>query len=128
MEIKNSGLVYRSFGENREEAIGEFNVNYCFNEFTEGFRVEFVAGDLSLELPSLAVDGEDSVAEQIVDRLIKHETFTVAREIGFENVLHHGRVSREDLTGAERSMEDEGGGRDGLEDVGDPLHSSVEVG
>lgn len=43
-------------------------------------------------------------------------------------MLYHGMVSGEDLTGAERAVEDEGGGRDGLEDVGDPLHSSIKVG
>ncbi|MCI31017.1 hypothetical protein A2U01_0052228, partial [Trifolium medium] len=60
--------------------------------------------------------------------LVKCGTFAIAREVGFENVLDHSRVSREDLAGTEGTVEDEGGGRDGLEDVGDPLDAAVEVG
>lgn len=72
LEIK-KGFVYRSFGENRDDTIEDFNVNYYFNEFTEGFCIELVAGDFPLKLPSLTVDGEDYVTEQIIDRLVKHE-------------------------------------------------------
>jgi hypothetical protein len=87
-----------------------------------------VAGNLSLELPVFTVGVKDSVAKEITEALDKRGTFAVAREIGFENVLDHSRVSCEDLAGAECTVEDEGGGRDGLEDVGDPLDATVEIG
>ena len=100
MKIKDSGLVFGSFGENREETIIEFNIDHGFDEFSEGFCVELVARYLSLQLPSFSVGVEYSVAEEIKERFMKYGTFTVAREVGFENVLDHRGVSREDLAGA----------------------------
>lgn len=114
--------------ENRKQTILEFNVDDSFNEFAEGFSVEFMAGDLSLNLPGFTVGIEDTVAEKLDEVLVSCETFVVAREVSFENVLHHGRVCREDLAGTEGAVEDEGGGRDGLEDIRYPLYAAVEVG
>lgn len=87
-----------------------------------------MAGNLSLKLPSFTVGAEDTVSEKITNGTFKRGTFVVAREVSFENMLHYGRVCREDLAGAEGAVEDEGGGRDGLEDVGDPVDTAVEVG
>lgn len=87
-----------------------------------------MAGNLSLKLPSFTVGTEDTVAEKITDGTFKRETFAVAREVGFENMLHYGGVCRENLAGTEGAVEDEGGRRDDLEDVGDPVDTAVEVG
>jgi len=81
-----------------------------------------------LKLPSFTVGAEDTVAEKITDGTFKRETFAVAREVGFENMLHYGGICCEDLAGTEGAVEDEGGGRDGLEDVGNPVDTAVEVG
>jgi hypothetical protein len=87
-----------------------------------------MTGDLSLELPGFTVGVEDTVAEEITDGTMKRVTFTVAREVGFENMLDDGGVCSEDLAGAKGAVEDEGGGRDGVEDIGDPVDTPVEVG
>lgn len=121
-------MVFGSFGENRKQTIIEFNVDNSFNELAERLGVEFMAGNLSLKLPSFTVGVEDAVAEKITDGTFKRETFAVARKVCFENMLHYGGVCCEDLAGTERAVEDEGGGRDGLEDVGDPVDTAVEVG
>lgn len=121
-------LVVGSFGENRKQTIIEFNVDNSFNEFAERLSIEFMTGNLSLKLPSFTVGAEDTVAEKITDGTFKRGTFVVAREVGFENMLHYGGVCCEDLAGTERAVEDEGGGRDGLEDVGNPVDTAVEVG
>lgn len=128
MKIKKNCLVFGSFGENRKQTIIEFNVNDSFNELAERLGVEFMAGNLSLKFPSFTVGVEDTVAKKITDGTFKRETFAVAREVGFENMLHYGGVCCENLAGTERAVEDEGGGRDGLEDVGDPVDTAVEVG
>lgn len=108
MKIREDSLIFGSFRENREEAIGEFYINYCFNEFPKRFGVEFMAGDLSLKLPGFTVGVEDAVTEEITNRTIKSETFAIAREVGFENVLDYQGVCCEDLAGAEGAVEDEG--------------------
>ena len=100
MEIKDGGFVFGSFIENREETIIEFNIDHDFDECSEGFCAELMARYLSLQLPGFSVGVEDSVAEEIKKRSMKYGTFAVAREVGFENMLDHHRVSREDLAGA----------------------------
>jgi len=127
LKIKNC-LVFASFSKNWKQTIVEFNIDHSFNELAEGLGVEFMAGNLSLKLPSFTVSVEDTVAEKITDGTFKCETFAVAREVCFENMLHYGGVCCEDLTGTEGAVEDEGGGRDGLEDVGDPVDTAVKVG
>lgn len=121
-------MIFSSFGQNREETIGEFYVNYCFNKLAKRFSVKFMAGDLSLELPGFTVSVEDSVTEEVTERTVKCESFAVAREIGFENMLDYQGVRCEDLAGAECPVEDEGGGRGGLKDVGDPMNAAVKIG
>lgn len=81
-----------------------------------------------MELPCFTVGVEDAISEEIAEGTVYCETFTIARKVGFENVLDDRGVGRENLAGAEGTVEDEGGGRDGVEDVGDPVDAAVEVG
>jgi len=96
LKIREDRLVFGSFRENRNQTFIEFNVHHRFDEFTKGFSVEFMAGDMSLNLPTFTVGVEDTATEKLDEVLMKCGTFVVAREVGFENVLHHGRVCRDD--------------------------------
>ena len=88
-----------------------------------------MAGELALELPVVAVGVEDSVAEEVTEGAVECGALVVGWEVGFEDVLDDGGVDREDLAGAERVAEGEGGGgRGGEEDVGDPVDAAVLVG
>jgi len=96
LKIGEDSLVFGSVSENRKQTIVEFNVHHRFDEFTQGFSVEFMARYLSLNLPTFTVHVEDTVTEELNEGSMKSGTFVVAREVGFENVLHHDRVCRDD--------------------------------
>ena len=69
-----------------------------------------MAGDLSLELPSVAVGVEDSRAEEIRERVDEGIALLVVGEAGLENVLHGGRVASDDLDAAQWAAQGERGG------------------
>lgn len=81
-----------------------------------------------MELPFLAVGVEDAIAEKVAEGLVKGEAFMVTGEVSFENVLDHRGVRREYLTGAKGTVEDERGGGNAVENIGDPVHAPVRVG
>jgi len=81
-----------------------------FNKLAERLCVEFVAGDLPLELPRVAVGVEDSGAEEIGEGVDKGIALLVVGEAGLENVLHGSGVTSEDLEAAQWAAEGEGGG------------------
>lgn len=69
--------------ENRKETVVKFNIHHRFDEFAWGFSVEFMAGDLSLNLPTFTVGVEDTVTKKLNEGLMKCGTFVVTREVGF---------------------------------------------
>ena len=81
-----------------------------FNELSEGFGVEFLHSDLSLELPGLTVDVEDALAKKIVESSMGIFAFSVVIEVGHEDMLDHGGVARDDVAGGEGLAENEGVG------------------
>ena len=82
-----------------------------FDEFAERLSVEFVAGDLPLKLPSVAVGVEDSGAEEIGEVVNKDGALYIVGETGLENVLYGGGVAGDDLAAAQGAVEGESGGR-----------------
>ena len=109
MEIKGP-VLFCGRSHDGEEAVGEFGIDHLFDEFAERLCVEFVAGDLSLELPSVAVGVEDSRAEEIGEGADEGISLLVVGEAGLENVLHGCRVASEDLKTAQWAVEGERGG------------------
>ena len=93
-----------------EEAVGEFGIDHLVDEFAERLCIEFVAGDLSLELPSVAIGVEDPRAEEIGEGAVEGIALLVVGEAGLENMLHGCRVASEDLETAQWAVEGECGG------------------
>ena len=81
-----------------------------FNELSEGFGVEFLHSDLSLELPGLTVDVEDALAKKVVESSMGIFAFSVVIEVGHEDVLDHGGIAGDDVAGGEGLTDNEGVG------------------
>lgn len=107
--------------------MGELCIDDGFDEVAERSGVELVSGDLSLELPIVAVGVEDAVAEEIAQCSTQGEALGVDVEMGLEYSSEDGGVGGEDLAGTKRTVEGEGGGGRVMEDVGDPLDAAVLV-
>lgn len=57
------GFVRGRGGEDWDEAVVELGVHHVFDEIPKRLGVEFLARNMPLELPSVAVGGEDAIAE-----------------------------------------------------------------
>ena len=87
--------------------MGEFGIHHLLHELAERFCVEFVAGDLSLELPCVAIGVEYPRAEEVGEGANDGIALLVVGEAGFENVLYVGRVGSEDLDASQWAVEGE---------------------
>ena len=65
-----------------------------------------MAGDLSLELPVVAVGIEDATTKKIREDDSKELAFMVVVEVGLEDVLDIGGVASEDNTCAQTAVDD----------------------
>ena len=88
----------------------DLGVDNGFNELSEGFGVEFLHSDLSLELPGLTVDVEYALAKKVVNSSTGIFAFSVVIEVGHEDVLDYGGVAGDDEAGGEGLAENEGVG------------------
>ena len=88
----------------------DLGVDNGFNELSEGFGVEFLHSDLSLELPGLTVDVEDALAKKVVESSMGIFAFSVVIEVGHEDVLDHGGIAGDDVAGGEGLTDNEGVG------------------
>lgn len=121
------GVVSRGGREYRYQPVVELGVHDVFHELAQRLGVELVAGDLSLELPALAVDVEYAIAEEVGEDGSGEAALLVNVEVGLEDVLDVGRVGRIDGAGAEGAVKDEGGGGRTRYYFGRPLDASVDV-
>lgn len=71
-----------------------------FDEIPQRLGVEFMAGDLSLKLPILAVGVEDSGAEEVREGGYERAALLVDGKTGLEDVLYGGGVAGEDCGAA----------------------------
>lgn len=96
------------------------------DEVFEGFGVEFMASDLPLSGPEIAVDVEDTVAEEVGEDGVEPGAFDVVLEVGAEEVVEVGGGGGAYAVGeVEEAVDLDGGG--GGEHVGDPVVEAVAV-
>ncbi|GLT45926.1 hypothetical protein SLA2020_197210 [Shorea laevis] len=69
-----------------------------------------MAGNLSLELPGITVDVEDTITKEIEEGSSRQGAFLVVGKMGLENVLDIGGVGSVDLAEAEWMRYAESGG------------------
>lgn len=106
----------------------KLGINHGLHEFTKRLGVELVARNLSLELPRLAIDVEDAVAEKIEENAPGERALMVVREMGLEHVLDIGGVGSENLAATKYVVEGESCRGRILEDFGSPLHTVFSIG
>jgi len=87
--------------------VGEFGIHHLLHELAERLCIEFMAGDLSLELPCVAIGVEYPRAEEVGEGTNDDIALLVVGEAGLENVLHVGWVGSEDLEVAQWAVEGE---------------------
>lgn len=76
------------------EAIRELGVQDNLDELAQRLGVEFMAANLSLELPRFAVNVEDALAEEVFEGLVEIVSVAVVVEVDIEDVLDDGWVCR----------------------------------
>nr|GME13672.1 chitin synthase 1 [Ipomoea batatas] len=113
--------------KNRNQAVGELRINHGLHELPERSSVELVAGDLSLELPALAVGVKDPVAEKIIQNAPREIPFPVDRKAHLEDVLNIQRVRSEHYAETQRPVKGERQIGSALNHVGNPLKPAVLV-
>lgn len=113
--------------KNRNEPIGELSVDDGLNEIPKRFGAKFMARNLALKFPALAVGVKYSVAKKISENRAREIPLLVNMKLGLQNVLYDGGIGGDDLTVAEEAVEGESGGGGDLEDVGEPLQTAVPI-
>lgn len=108
----------------REESVVDFALDDFEGEEGYAVVVEFEGGHLLLEAPGVAIDVEDSFAEEVAED--GREGFPLGKvvEPGLENVLDVFHVGRD---GVAEHVDVDGFGRGGSEEVGVPVAEVVEV-
>lgn len=105
-------ILVTYIGKERDETIVDPGIDCIQYEALERVGAKLVAGDFALSCPEMAVDGEDSIADEFVEDAPIPKAFDVVREVGDEKVLDVERVSRTDTTGeVEEGVDLESGGR-----------------
>lgn len=127
MEIDDSaGFACRR--EEGEEASGELGLDRVGDEALKRLGVKFVAGDLALDGPEVAVDVEDSIAEELMEDVMKARTFDVIGEVGDEEVVDvEGVGSADAMGGVEEGVDLESEGRGSGKHVSNPVVEAVVV-
>lgn len=101
MKINDSVFIITSIGKTGYEGVRDLRSYHIGDEVFKRFGVEFVARDLTLGVPEVAVDAEDAVSEEFVEDIVVAGTFDVVGEVGDEEVLDVDGVRRANAVGGE---------------------------
>lgn len=92
-------VVFTGGSKERDETSGEFGLDSVCDEVFERLGVEFMAGDLALHSPELAVDNKDSISKKLVEAVTEARAFDVVGEIGDEEVADVEGIGGADAMG-----------------------------
>lgn len=87
--------------------MGELGINHGLNKSAEGLCVEFMAGDLSLELPFLTINIENPFAKKVFIASVGECSLSIVVEMICEDVSDIGRVGSVYLVVAEGAAKSE---------------------
>lgn len=94
----------------------------------ERLGVEFVAGDLALDSPEVAIDVKDSISKEFMEEVMEAGAFDVVGEVGDEEVVDVEWVSSADaMGGVEEGVDLESEGRGSRKHVSNPVVEAVAV-